>query len=243
MVGGGSQDFGKCTIEVVVDGSAQVEIRGSSGVVRNLAGQGAQWRRFECSAPMPANPANFAFAGVDGRGSQSLVRDPRNGGTAVVQIEDKNGGSEGYTFDITWGNRGGSNQAYPQQGYGQQRGGGYGQRVGRMDRGDERYRPGFRDSAYYRRYNHGFAPEEAVRVCQAEVERQALTRFRRADMHFDATRMDDGPGQQDWVVGTVDVHRPRVTERYRFSCSVDFDSGRVLTATLETAPIADTRGR
>src|SRR5437868_2712896 len=65
---------GKCTIEVVVDGAAEVEIRGDRGVLRNLRGNPAQWRRFECSAPMPANPVDFRFQGVDGRGRQELLR-------------------------------------------------------------------------------------------------------------------------------------------------------------------------
>ena len=65
---------------------------------------------------MPPNPADFRFAGVDGRGRQTLVRDPRNGGVAVVRIEDSQNGSEGYTFDIFWANGldgGNRTQAYP----------------------------------------------------------------------------------------------------------------------------------
>src|SRR5262245_42304751 len=75
FTGGGNPNGGKCTLEVVVDGSAQVEIRGDNATLRNTAGQTPQWRRFECSGPMPANPANFRFAGVDGRGRQTLSRD------------------------------------------------------------------------------------------------------------------------------------------------------------------------
>jgi hypothetical protein len=110
---GGSPDRGKCTIEVVVDGAAEVEVRGDSAVLRNLAGQPPQWRRFECTGPMPANPANFRFSGVDGRGRQTLVRDPRNGGGAVVRIEDPGNGSEGYTFDLTWSSGYPGGQAIP----------------------------------------------------------------------------------------------------------------------------------
>ena len=110
---GGSPDRGKCTIEVVVDGAAEVEVRGDSAVLRNLAGQPPQWRRFECTGPMPANPANFRFTGVDGRGRQTLVRDPRNGSGAVVRIEDKDNGSEGYTFDLTWSGGYPGGQAVP----------------------------------------------------------------------------------------------------------------------------------
>src|SRR5512143_2492131 len=104
FVGGGDPARGKCTVEVMVDGAAQVEVRGDSANLRNLNGQAPQWRRFECTSAMPANPADFRFAGVDGRGRQTLVRDPRNnGGAAVVQIEDSDSGAEGYTFDLFWG--------------------------------------------------------------------------------------------------------------------------------------------
>lgn len=99
---GGGGNRGKCTIEVVVDGAAEVEIRGDHATLRNIAGQPPQWRRFVCNAEMPRNPVDFRFAGVDGRGRQQLVRDPRDGGPAVVRIEDPQNGSEGYTFDVTW---------------------------------------------------------------------------------------------------------------------------------------------
>jgi hypothetical protein len=86
-----------------VDGSADVEIRGDRGFLRTLSGRAAQWRRFECSGAMPANPGDFRFSGVDGRGRQELVQDPRNGrGAAVVRIQDPDGGAEGYTFDVEW---------------------------------------------------------------------------------------------------------------------------------------------
>ena len=102
ITGGGDRDRGKCTIEVVVDVAADVEIRGDHALLRNLRGQPATWRRFVCNAPMPLNPAGFRFAGVDGRGSQTLIRNPERGGPAVIHIEDPRGGSEGYTFDIFW---------------------------------------------------------------------------------------------------------------------------------------------
>jgi hypothetical protein len=113
IVGGGSPDRGQCTVEVVVDGAAEVEIRGDVAVLRNLSGQPPQWRRFECTSAMPANPGDLHFAGVDGRGKQDLVRDPRNGGAAVVRIEDSDNGSEAYTFNLSWGNGYPSTQERP----------------------------------------------------------------------------------------------------------------------------------
>src|SRR5436190_16961281 len=106
VTGGGSPDRGKCTVEVVVDGAAQVEIRSNTATLRDLNGRQPQWRRFECTGVMPHNPANFRFQGVDGRGRQTLIQDPRNGGAAVIQIEDRQGGAEGYTFDVMWDSQG-----------------------------------------------------------------------------------------------------------------------------------------
>jgi hypothetical protein len=101
--GGGGNDTGKCTIEVYVDGTADVEVRGDRAFLRTLSGQPAQWRRFDCSGPMPTNPGEMRFTGVDGRGSQELIQDPGRGrGAAVVRIQDPNGGAEGYTFDLEW---------------------------------------------------------------------------------------------------------------------------------------------
>jgi hypothetical protein len=96
-------DWGKCTIEVEVDDLAEVAIAGDEGRLRTLAGGPAVWRRFVCSGPIPARPADFRFRGIDGRGRVTLVRDPReNRGVAVVRIDDRDGGREGYTFDLEW---------------------------------------------------------------------------------------------------------------------------------------------
>lgn len=104
---GSRGDEGKCTIEVRVDVAAEVEVTGDMGRIRTLSGQPANWVRFECSSPIPRNPADFRFKGIDGRGNVQLIRDPMSTrGTAVVRIDDPKGGSEGYTFDLLW--RGGS---------------------------------------------------------------------------------------------------------------------------------------
>ena len=59
--------------------------------------------RLKCNQPLPLRPNNFRFKGIDGRGRQTLVRDPNsNNGIAVVQIVDNRGGMQGYTGDIIW---------------------------------------------------------------------------------------------------------------------------------------------
>ena len=121
----GSSDSGKCTIEVRVDGAAEVEFGGETGRLRTLTGAPAQWTRIDCSNPMPRNMRDFKFSGIDGRGRQSLVADPRgNGGIAIVRLEDPDKGSEGYTFDLEW--KGGDNSYTDNNG----NGGGYGNNGG-----------------------------------------------------------------------------------------------------------------
>jgi len=216
MVGGGGPDRGKCTIEVVVDGVAQVEIHGTTANLRTMSGQPAQWRRFVCSGALPPNPGSFRFAGVDGRGRQELVREPRNGGAAVIQIEDRDGGSEGYTFDIFWDARGGFE----------------GPRGGPPPPPRAYDRPGPGD-----RRSGAFGTEEAIRVCQDEVRIQASRRFRTDNIRFRRTTIDDNPGRNDWVLGSLDVRFRGREERFGFSCSVNFQSGRVRSAQLDDRPM------
>lgn len=117
---GGDPDRGRCFMEIVVDGAAEIQIRGDDAAINNLNGRPPEVRRFECTRPLPPEAADFRFRGIDGRGRQTLVRDPRDGGGAVVRIEDPQGGSDRYRFEITW--RGGS-----------------GPETGRFDRGGRRF--------------------------------------------------------------------------------------------------------
>jgi hypothetical protein len=224
FLGGGSPDRGKCTIEVVVDTAAEVEIRGNRAILRNISGQPPQWRRFECTGALPQNPADFRFQGIDGRGRQTLARDPRNsGGVAVIRIEDTASGSEGYTFDILWGS-------------------GYGQGPIRNDQGGGRYDGGpdqgpIRNDQGGGGYGGGrarrFTTQQAVQVCESSIRQQAQQRFRTQSVEFRGTALDDNPGRQDWVMGMFDVRRsPGRSETYRFSCSVNFDTGVVRSAQI-----------
>jgi hypothetical protein len=114
LTGGGGTDRGQCRVEVMVDGAAEVEIRGMNATLRNLSGQPPQWRRFDCTSTMPANPVNLRYVGVDGRGRQELVRSPQNGGATVVRIQDPEGSSDVYAFDLIWGPDRGAPAPLPQ---------------------------------------------------------------------------------------------------------------------------------
>ena len=140
MKGRSNGDRGKCTIEVNVDSVAEVEVTGDRARIRTISGQPSQFRRFQCDSIMPRVPGDFRFTGIDGRGRMTLVRDPRNGGPAVIRIEDPKGGYEGYTFDLEW--RGGLDNGRP--GYGPGAGYGPGYRPGNGNN-----RPGYGNSGSY----------------------------------------------------------------------------------------------
>ena len=202
---GGNPDRGKCTIEVVVDGVAEVEVRGDSAILRNISGQPAQWRRFECNGPMPANMRDFRFAGVDGRGRQELLRDPRNGGVAVVRIEDPQSGSEGYTFDLFWD--GGAPYPVTQDRNDYPRTGGPGRR---------------------------FSADDAIGDCQRAVRQEAAQRFRTPNIVFRGTAFDSNRRDAILGMVDVRQGNNR-EEMYRFTCFVDFDNSRIRSVQFDAA--------
>jgi hypothetical protein len=211
FTGNRNSSEGKCTIEVVVDGSADVEVQGDRAVLRTLSGQPAQWRRFQCNAPLPGNPGDFRFKGIDGRGRQELIQDPRRGGVAVVRIEDRDNGQEGYTFDLIW--KGGSYSGQDRSGFDRD--------LDRLDRdADRRF-----DQT--RRFGDRVTEDRAIQACEDAVIDQAADRLRPQVIAIRRTGMDNAPGRDDWVVGVFEVRRGTNWDRYRFSCSVNFDNGRL----------------
>ncbi len=204
---GSHGDRGKCTIEVVVDEVAEVEISGDSGRIRTIAGAPAHFVRMDCTSAMPHDPEDFRFRGIDGRGRVDLVRDPRSTrGVAVVRIVDNRGGREGYTFDLEWR--------------------GFGGGPGRYDDGPRRYddrRPPERGR---------FSAARAVDVCRDA----ATDRMRRDGFHEIRIRdinVDNRPGRHDWVVGTATARRGRHVEDFRFACSVDLSNGNVRSVNVD----------
>jgi hypothetical protein len=208
LTGGGGN--GWCTIEVTVDGAADVEVSGDSGVLRTLSGQAAGWRRFQCNRPLPRDPRDFRFDRVGGRGLVRLIRSPRmGGGTAVVHIEDPKGGRGSYAFTFQWSGFGGGGWPPP----------------------TPAPPPGTPPSPPFPGPGHtpgpgGFPMARVIRNCQDSVTNR-LNRDGYAYVTFDRTIPSDNPGRNDWITGTVNGRRGYETARFSFSCSVDFSSGTI----------------
>lgn len=76
--------------------------------------------------------------------------------------------------------------------------------------------------------------DEAVQVCRQSIRDQAVNRFKTQNIDVRNVSADNNPGRNDWIVGDVAV-RGRFGRQnvYRFSCSVNFDTGQVRTTHID----------
>ncbi len=211
-ISGGTGDNGKCTVEVEVDGSADVQLFGDTGRIRTVTGTPATWRRFQCNAPLPRNPVDFRFSGIDGRGRQTLIADPRNNrGVTVVRIDDPKGGREGYTFDVEWNNSA-SNSSF----------------------GSDRYRRNYPDNEGGR-----YAASGDVGACEDAVREQASRQYGFGDIRFYNTGSANNERGRDFVSGTFDGQRGSRLEQYTYTCTLN-NNGRVRSVNIR--PQGSARG-
>ena len=213
ITGNNGSGQASCTIEVLVDGAVEVELRGDAGTLRNISGQTPQWRRFECTERMPFNPASFEFRGVPGRGEMALTSDPSNSGVAVIRIEDRSSGAQNYSFGVFWNGSsaisGNSNGSIF---------------------GDEGNFPNNN-----RRGNRGrLTQDEAVQLCQDSVRQRATERWGSADLTFHSANMNDNNGARDRVTGTVSSSNSRRGwQNSSYSCDVNTNNGRILAVQVD----------
>jgi hypothetical protein len=201
MTGSQSAD-GKCTIEVNVDGVAEIEISDDRADLQTLSGSPASWVRFECTGGgLPRLPQDFKFKDVHGRGRQGLLRDPRgNRGVAVIRIEDPKDGSESYTADIEW------------RGFGSTGKGTF----GRYD-----------DNRNSRLGANDPATKRAIDACLDAVRQKADRDFAYRNLEFGKVELGDSPGQGDRVTGRFIFRRSQSADEFQFSCSMDLKNSKV----------------
>lgn len=226
-VGGTS---GKCTIEVRVDMSAEVDVYGDSGRLRTLAGQPATWTRLECTSALPSSMSEFRFRGIDGRGSVKLLQDPRNNNSmAVIRIDDQRAGSEGYTFEIEWS---GASGTAPSGGFSSS---GWGTPA----EGTSSPTGTTTGNQANRNWGAGRGPrmsaERAIDLCRAEVRTRGERDYGLRSMEITSAAVDTAQGRRDWVTGTF-TDRGAASRRggsgYRYNCQVDFVGGQVRSVEL-----------
>ena len=96
---------GRCEIRVWVDNRAEVRIRGDAIFVRTVEGSKGRDEGSECSHPLPYNSVrDFQIRQTAGRSRIALAQEPSrmNNFTAMIAIEDSQGGGDTYAFEATW---------------------------------------------------------------------------------------------------------------------------------------------
>lgn len=198
-IGGGGGESGRCSVQVTVDGSAEVEISGDMGSLRTTGGAPAAWRSFHCTSPIPVNPQNFGIGRIAGRGSIRLLQDPRRtGGRAVVRIDDPQRGAGAYAFELQWNERA----------------------VGWPPPPPLPPRPGWGGVP------GGFYGSKAIENCKDAVA-DRLHRDGYRHINFEQAVPSSSSGSGDLVTGAVNGSWGYDIRRFSFSCSVEFGSGRV----------------
>jgi hypothetical protein len=96
---------GRCDIRVWVDNRAEVRMRGDTIFVRAMEGSRGRDEGSSCSQPIPYNSVRgFQIHQTAGRNKVTLAQEPgrMNNFTAMVAIDDPQGGGDNYAFEVTW---------------------------------------------------------------------------------------------------------------------------------------------
>ena len=96
---------GHCQVRVWVDNRAEVRMRGDTIFVRTLEGSKGRDEGSECSQPIPFNSVrDFKIQQTAGRNRIALSQAPSrmNNNTALIAIEDPQGGGDNYAFEVSW---------------------------------------------------------------------------------------------------------------------------------------------
>lgn len=96
---------GRCEVRVWVDHLAELRMRGDQIFVRALEGSRSYDEGSSCNHPLPYNSIrDFQIRQMDGRNRVKLVQRPnrQNNFTALLSIDDNQGGGDHYAFEITW---------------------------------------------------------------------------------------------------------------------------------------------
>lgn len=214
---------GKCTIEVEIDVRAEVQIQDESALLRNLGGKRPEWKRFQCTNPMPLHPAGFRLTKVAGRGRIKLTVDPSNGDPATVLLEDPDTGTGIYIFDISWT---APKEGKPLVAYAKAKA-----KDPEVDRKPVR--------APERGFVTPFEPDEALRACEDAAIDRALERYHAQAVTIRKSAIDTAPDRNEWVLGTLETRRGKDWDTFRFTCNADFRTRNVRSVTLDaTGPRA-----
>ncbi len=87
-----------------VDGTDFITIRGDQVNIEHQAGMEISDMNFRFDRRLPSATTSVSVRKIKGRGKVNVIQQPdrSNGYTAIIQVEDKNGGSDNYEIEVSW---------------------------------------------------------------------------------------------------------------------------------------------
>jgi hypothetical protein len=100
---------GRCDVRLWVDHLAELRIRGDRVSVRTVEGARSYDEGSVCSQPLPYNSLrDFQIRQIAGRNRVNVIQEPNrmNNYSALLSINDDQGGGDHYAFEVTWRSEG-----------------------------------------------------------------------------------------------------------------------------------------
>ncbi len=101
---GGGQAAGRAYWRGIVDKQVRLVIRNRNIETRTVGGRAYPAGRFSFTTALPKQDVSIDVDKKSGRGDVRVIQQPsrRNGYTAIVQIDDNDGGAKEYQLEINW---------------------------------------------------------------------------------------------------------------------------------------------
>jgi hypothetical protein len=102
--GYGSTGVGGVRWSAQVDGRVRVSFRDNQAFTQRLSGQVTRGEQVSFGSPVPRRNVDVAVNKIRGRGDVDVIQRPSAGNnyTLVIEINDKDGGSDVYDLEIQW---------------------------------------------------------------------------------------------------------------------------------------------
>ena len=106
--GGNSNNYSEARRGMVwtgrVDGTDFITVRGDQVSVQHQSGAEISDMNFRFDRRLPNATTSVFVKKIRGRGKVNVIQQPdrSNGFTAIIQVEDKNGGADNYEFEVSW---------------------------------------------------------------------------------------------------------------------------------------------
>lgn len=199
-----------------VDDVVRVRIVGRQAIANAISGRPVSNVRYNFNYDLPRRNVNVTVQRTNGRGNVSVIQQPNslNGYSAVIEIEDRSGGSDQYAFDVFWDNFGGGR---PPVGNGQ---------MNWQGNVDDVVQITIRGRVATARAISGRSPTSVLANFQDDLPRRAVNVTVRKIEGRSDVRVIQQPSRQNGFAAVIEIRDTRGgSDRYSFEASWDTYGG------------------